>query len=356
MAVIRSRLAALCRRSPAQLANAVRMRLRRGWDERVTWRPRELMVFVTRRCNLRCTMCPFVQPTRHAPGAYGDIDPRDFGTFVDRYRAARTIGLVGGEPFLHPELFELISLAAARRLEVSVSTNGLFLDPSTVERLLDSPLAALNVSLDAPTAELYAQRRAGSGAQFSRIVAGIERLAEARERRGSGRPAIIMSYVTGLGTVAGMKEYIALAERLGADQVSFQNVIPYECSPGTAPDSTLRDTPEHRALLSRALAGSSRVRVVPPKLRPEPLRGFFCEQPYRLLAIDGAGNVAPCCIIMPDEQFGNAFRDPDAWNAEPLRRIRRAMGPDPGPAVPSLCRVCWENAGWPPPVRKRFRV
>lgn len=108
-------------------------------------------------CNLAC---------RHCFNASGPRDPwlgsLDVAT-VRRYLAeAETLGVreiyfTGGEPFLHPQLFELLEAALAVA-PTTVLTNGTLIDEATADRLAGlaarSPYSLeMRVSVDAPTAE-----------------------------------------------------------------------------------------------------------------------------------------------------------------------------------------------------------
>ncbi len=50
------------------------------------------------------------------------------------------VGLVGGEPLLHPKIDEMITIASKRKMTVNLSTNGYFLTEERIRSLLKSPL------------------------------------------------------------------------------------------------------------------------------------------------------------------------------------------------------------------------
>ena len=63
-----------------------------------------------------------------------------------------------GEPFLHPKLFSIIEHGGKAGLYLSLTTNASLLTPRNVERLLESGLAELVVSLQTPDAETFGLR------------------------------------------------------------------------------------------------------------------------------------------------------------------------------------------------------
>ena len=77
-----------------------------------------------------------------------------------------------GEPFLHPHLFDLISIAKKAGFNITLLTNGTFLDETTPYSLINSGLDILRVSLWVTSREEYEQNRPQSNpGNFKRIEA-----------------------------------------------------------------------------------------------------------------------------------------------------------------------------------------
>ena len=112
--------------------------------------PESIMVFITNRCNFACNSCPFTQPSPWSPPAnVPDISTQLFEQIIRRYSGATMVGLVGGEPLLHPNLDELVHIAANAKMDVNISTNGSLLTEDKIHHLLKLPLGFINISLDA---------------------------------------------------------------------------------------------------------------------------------------------------------------------------------------------------------------
>ena len=98
---------------------------------------------ITNRCNLRCSFCP---GTNRAPRT---MTPAEFDLVLERLTGqVEYVYLhVMGEPLSHPQLAELLALAAARERKVCITTNGTLLARQT-ETLLAAPtLHKVSVSL-----------------------------------------------------------------------------------------------------------------------------------------------------------------------------------------------------------------
>ena len=82
---------------------------------------------ITNRCNLRCSFCP---GTKRAPRT---MTPAEFNLVLERLTGqVEYVYLhVMGEPLSHPQLAELLALAAARERKVCITTNGTLLARQT---------------------------------------------------------------------------------------------------------------------------------------------------------------------------------------------------------------------------------
>ncbi len=84
-----------------------------------------------------------------------------------------------GEPFLHPQIFEMFRYAADRGAITHVSTNGfVFYKPENVSKLLDSGLHKLILSLDGIDAETFNHYRVG--VDFTKVIQGLRYLLQHR--------------------------------------------------------------------------------------------------------------------------------------------------------------------------------
>lgn len=107
--------------------------------------PVDAVVAVTYLCNSRCTMCDFWKETRKPELAIAD--------FAKLPRTLRDINISGGEPFLHPQIVEIVRTlrAACPKAQITISTNG-FLTDLIVKRVAAIrgfyPDIAVRISVD----------------------------------------------------------------------------------------------------------------------------------------------------------------------------------------------------------------
>ncbi len=105
--------------------------------------PLEAQLIITRRCNLSCGYC--TEYDNYSP-------PIPFDVLKDRIDAihrlnALNITLLGGEPLMHPDIVDIVKYCAQKN-QVSITTNGFLLTQSIIEKLGDSGLSNLQISID----------------------------------------------------------------------------------------------------------------------------------------------------------------------------------------------------------------
>ena len=134
-----------------------------------------LWLYTNFDCNLACDYC-CSQSSPHAPARR--LPPEVARRACEEFAGlgGREILLTGGEPFLAPDLGEVVE-AAARWVPVTILTNAMLLARGSRRRTLDSldpARVTMQVSLDSGTAPLHDRHR-GTGS-FDRARAGIELL------------------------------------------------------------------------------------------------------------------------------------------------------------------------------------
>lgn len=336
----------LRKRTSKQIFNTLRTRYGRFSSPICTHDPTEIMVFVTNTCNFKCNTCPFTNESPWSPPA--DVNPislKLFKRILDNYRGASVVGLVGGEPLLHPEIDALIHEAASRKMTVNLSTNGSLLTDERILSLLESPLGYINISLDAADAGEFFRLRGGSESMFNTVRKNARRLGDLRRKHNSP-VQFFVSFVTDAVNLHRIPDFVDAGREVGADTVFCQSVLSYQCSEVTDGEAILWDTPENRHVVEN-ISQPDDVSVVPPLLVPydehEGCRCTRCIHPFKLLAVDGDGNLSPCCVIPPHPRFGNIATDIDAWRSgTALMQFRTEMREDVDSSE-EICVQCWER-------------
>jgi SynChlorMet cassette radical SAM/SPASM protein ScmF len=180
---------------------------------------RSLYLYASGSCNLACRHC-WITPTYQLGGDDGQHVQLEH--VRKAIREAKPLGLqsvklTGGEPTLHPQFRELVTLIDEAELKIVIETNGTLIDDDLAGFLKQaSHVSFISVSLDGVTAETHEALRGVAGS-YEWALNGIKVLVEA-----GFQPQIICTLHR--GNVSQLEDIVALAEELGCGSVKF-NII-----------------------------------------------------------------------------------------------------------------------------------
>ncbi|HHB92405.1 MAG TPA: heme d1 biosynthesis radical SAM protein NirJ [Thioploca sp.] len=100
-----------------------------------------------RRCNLTCKHCYSISADTNFKG---ELSTYEIFTVMDDLKLFRVPVLIlsGGEPLLHPDIFEISAHAKAMGFYVGLSTNGTLIDISNIEQIAAIGYDYVGISLD----------------------------------------------------------------------------------------------------------------------------------------------------------------------------------------------------------------
>jgi MoaA/NifB/PqqE/SkfB family radical SAM enzyme len=132
----------------------------------------QIYLYVTGSCNLNCRHC-YIEP------AFGSKVKKylPWSTLKPVFEEAQTLGLsrvkiTGGEPFLHPEMCDILYELDAMGLTTWMETNGTLIGKREAKALKETN-TQFSISIDGSTAEMHDDLRAVKGS-FKRTMTGIE--------------------------------------------------------------------------------------------------------------------------------------------------------------------------------------
>lgn len=135
-----------------------------------------LWLYTNFHCNLACDYCCVESSPRSEPRM---LSAESVSRLVTEgvEAGAGEVYLTGGEPFLHPDIAQIVSICVAAAPTVLL-TNAMLLRGSRLEALASMPRdgLTLQVSVDSPTADLHDLHR-GKGS-WMRALAGVRTVTE----------------------------------------------------------------------------------------------------------------------------------------------------------------------------------
>lgn len=135
--------------------------------------PLSVCIWISDVCNLSCKYC------YASPFSGRKIDSTRLYEILEELIDLQVFGIVlaGGEPFMHPDIFEIIEYCINRNVQIGVLSNGSLLDKQSIQRLdkmVKNKRFILQISLDSVDPETNDKAR-GRGA---RIIENIRELAK----------------------------------------------------------------------------------------------------------------------------------------------------------------------------------
>lgn len=178
------------------------------------------MANITGKCNLRCEFCEKgagpMESVSEQPVKPAELEFENIKKLVDlaaRFDCPLFFG--GGEPFLHPQLWEVLEYSHSLARPVSIVTNGTCFDNLTGEQfnLLRDTISIMSISIDSadPAEHDRIRGRAGTFDKIMRFIHHPSRQC----------PIAINSVL--LPDLAGAEDLIALASRLDC-AINFQPI------------------------------------------------------------------------------------------------------------------------------------
>lgn len=117
----------------------------------------------TRSCNLSCIHCRAAAEK----GPYeGELDTKEALEFLDTVASFSkpVIILTGGEPLMRPDIYELAAYGTKLGLRMVMATNGTLVDEASIQKMIDSGIQRMSVSIDGANAASHDNFRKVPGA------------------------------------------------------------------------------------------------------------------------------------------------------------------------------------------------
>ncbi|MEO5361229.1 MAG: radical SAM protein [Nitrospirota bacterium] len=286
--------------------------------------PTILQIESSSNCNLKCVACPvprgFKRPT-------GLMDFDIFKKVIDEIGDYVFVIFFWdwGEPFLNPQAYDMIKYAKESGIKIISSTNGhLFYDIDSAQKLVNSGIDALLVSVDGITQNTYEKYRRGG--DIEKIKMSVKNIVKSKVILNSKTPLVILQLIIMNHNENDMAGYEEFARSLGADAITFVKFNTYFDRSREAP---LNDFLPLNNKLKRFIYNKEN--------KEEKAVVKDCKTLWNTTNIHSSGNVVPCCYD-PDEHhvLGNiresTFRD--IWNNERYTRLRlKVKGNDTGDLI-----------------------
>ena len=179
-----------------------------------------IQVEVTSYCNAYCIYCPNFVYRNKWKNWHSTLDT--FKTLLPYFRRSLLVYLQGwGEPFLNPDIFEMIKVAKQTGTQVGTTTNGMVLNKKKVDQLLKSKIDIITFSLAGLDNQNDEIRK---GTNYNQIINTIELINFEKNKRKLVKPEIHIAYLL---LKSGLEEIQNLPEKLtgkGINQIVISSL------------------------------------------------------------------------------------------------------------------------------------
>ena len=331
-------------RRHGQILNLLRYRLSKK-SVILGYQPVNLSVASTSRCNLNCDMCHthsrYIGDFEFSARPTKDVDFTFFKDFVNKFNKAVNISIIGsGEPLLNKDFFKMIDYAArVMRMDVSTTTNGTLLDEKTIERIIESGLSSIDISVDGDNEE-ESDRMTGISKEIYREKLKNIKCLVSKKMETNSKLDITLSFIIDKENYKKIPSMIKLGEKLGVDSVAFINFLPSPFPGFTTEERCITtDNTDAINLINTLKANRYDVRValpIPLNLKKRKI----CTSHFTTLRVDGDGNIGGCAGILLNLEKNGKWDDKEVWNNEYFQKMRGIFLDQKEDRRLEPCKVC----------------
>lgn len=250
--------------------------------------PRLIFWEVTKGCNLRCIHCratatELMSPNDLPTGKALDIISQiaDFGNPI--------LVLSGGEPLYRHDIFQLAEYATSRGLRAALATNGTMVTKDIAQKIKDSGIKRVSISLDGADATTHDTFRGIPGA-FEAAVYGMKNLQQLGV-------SVQINTTIARHNAHQLPDVLDLSRRLGADALHTFLLVPVGCGVDIAAEQMVAPEEYERMLnwfYDQSLSGDIELKAT---CAPH----YFRVQRQRRAADRMAGKAQPVVPSHPHE-------------------------------------------------------
>ncbi|UKN01135.1 SPASM domain-containing protein [Paracrocinitomix mangrovi] len=284
----------------------------------------------TTACNLKCPQCPsglkqFTRPT-------GNLKPSVNQNILDGL--GKNLQYINyyfqGEPFINPLFLDLVKEASNRNIYVLTSTNAHFISEKAAEKVVQSGMSEVIISIDGITQETYQNYRIEG--KLDKVLEGTKNLVAARKKLKSKLPIITFQFLVSKQNEHEIEEAKALSNKLGVDRINFKTIQIYDYESG---NELIPENPDY----SRYKKTKTGEYILKNKYKNS------CWRMWSSCVFTWDGTVVPCCFDKDAKyNMGNISQKSfnKIWKADVYQQFRNQVWKDRTKI--DICKNCSEGS------------
>lgn len=293
--------------------------------------PVRLVIEPTNFCNLNCPLCHARVSNKELER--GIMSFEDFKKIIDELKDYLfEIDLYNfGESLLNKNIYKMINYANKNNIKTNLATN---LNVVDVDKLLDSNLDTLTLSIDGITQETYSKYRRGGN--FNKVVDNLQNMINKKNLLKKNNPKVVWQFLCNKYNEHEIPELKKLTKKLGIKL----NIKPIRLD--TAIDKEILEN----SRITKRFWLPSDIKKIRKEYKTNKRTGpKSCIFIWNQATINWDGSVTPCCSIIDHKKhkLGDLKKEKsfmEIWNNENYQNIRkmiRKMETNPNYEVCSNC-------------------
>ncbi|MDD4289817.1 MAG: radical SAM protein [Patescibacteria group bacterium] len=314
------------------------------------YNPIWLQIYATNRCTFQCKFC-----TNHSNDAkdnnvinighsdtYGDMSIDTFKNIIYQFNDIMVCSFCGvGEPLLNKDIFRMIEFANENKIITELVTNGSLLSKEINDKLLNSGLKRITISLNESDSIRHADLVGTKKYYFDEIISNIKDLTQ-KKYLYKNRIEIKISRVLSKKTISLAEEFISLGLDLNVDKVLFHNLIISNIEEFNFEECLFNE--DKNIVFFNKLRDKYKnlIKIDFPVLINKDINNISscCFWHWKNISIDANGFVCGCGrFITPRKDYGY-FLDNNVWNNKYFQEMRAKFK---NKNLLKCCKTCIEN-------------
>jgi len=281
-------------------------------------------------CNLRCPLCP--TGTNDLNRKQERMSWEVFTRIIDEMAPyAYEVNLHNwGESLLHPRIFDMIKYINSKNIATNMSTNLNLVKDDKFDKIIESGLEYLILSIDGITQETYSKYRVRGNVE--RVFENVRKLLKRRIELGSTIPYIEWQFIVFKHNVHEVDAARKMAKEMGIDR--FRVIPPGLPFSAKDPEALKKEWFVPKVGEQGNEQGTESFR---DRLKTS------CFYLYRSFTANPDGGIAPCCVVYgKDNDFGDIKEQgfKEIWNNDKFHSARKLFKQGGIATEPTICDGC----------------
>jgi len=170
-------------------------------------------------CNFQCRQCDLWKMEAQPEKYLSSTEIKKILVKLKKWLGPFRLTFTGAEPLIREDFIEIIDFASMNDIYTIVTTNGWLISEDKADKLINSGVDVINISLDGVNPQTHDYLRGKNGA-YKQVIKAVGYLVKAK--RSDVTPKIYLNTVVMEQNLGQLEKLVNLAEKVNVDAIRFQ--------------------------------------------------------------------------------------------------------------------------------------